>query len=182
MLAPELFKFCPRCGACREAGQGGAVFECATCGFTLYFNSAIAAVAFIRRSDGRVLFIRRSKEPAKGKLAPPGGFVDIGETAETAVRREIREEVGVEMKSVAFLCSRPNEYLYRDVTYPVLDFFFTAEAVDPESAQSLDDVESHHWLDPAEVDPEDLAFPSMREALWVLLNERNAPRQNPADP
>ena len=107
-------------------------------------------------------------------LAPPGGFVDIGETAETAVRREISEEVGIELKNVAFLCSRPNEYFHRDVTYPVLDFFFTAEAVDADAATALDDVESCVWLDPAEVDPEELAFPSMREALWVLLNARSA--------
>ncbi len=180
MFVSEIFQFCPRCGVRRTEGRGGTIVECAACGFTLYFNAAIAAAAFIRRSDGKVLFIRRAKEPAKGKLAPPGGFVDIGETAETAVRREIREEVGVELNNVGFLCSRPNEYFYRDVTYPVLDFFFTADAVDPDAAQSLDDVESHEWLDPAEVDPEELAFTSMREALWVLLNERNAPQENPA--
>jgi ADP-ribose pyrophosphatase YjhB (NUDIX family) len=171
-MQPALFfRFCPRCGAARAEGQGGSPFQCAACGFTFYFNAAIAAVAFVRRPDGRMLFVKRAKEPAKGKLGPPGGFVDIGETAETAVRREIREEVGLELENIRFLCSQPNQYFYKDVTYPVLDFFFTADAIAPDTAQSLDDVESHVWLAPAGVSPDDLAFPSMRAALKVLLGQ-----------
>ncbi len=172
MNPPAHFRHCPACGAARPADRMASPFECGACGFTYFFNAAIAAVAFLRRDDGRVLFIRRAREPAKGQLAPPGGFVDIGERAEMGVRREVREEVGLEIGEPAFLGSFPNEYLYRDVTYPVLDFFFTATALKPEAAQALDDVAGVVWLDPvSEVTPEELAFPSMRAAL-LLLRER----------
>jgi len=125
-----------------------------------------------------MLFIRRAKEPAKGFLAPPGGFVDVGERVEEAVRREVREEVGLEITPPQFLGSFPNSYPYLGVTYPVLDFFLTADAVNPAAAQALDDVESFCWRDPLrEITPEELAFPSMHDALRLLRERLNSASQ-----
>lgn len=149
------------------------VLRCGACGFTYYFNATISGAVFLRRDDGRVLFIRRAREPGKGKLAPPGGFVDAGERVEEAIRRELREEVGLEAGDVEFLCSFPNEYRYKDVVYPVVDLFFAAPAVQPERARALEDVDGLCWLDPLrEVTPEEMAFPSMKAALEVLRSRR----------
>ncbi|HMO66541.1 MAG TPA: NUDIX domain-containing protein [Verrucomicrobiota bacterium] len=123
---------------------------------------------FVHDGAGRWLFIRRAKDPARGRLAPPGGFIDIGERAEDALRREIREEVGLELADVRFLTSEVNSYPYREVTYPVLDLCFTARAVQPERAAALDDVEAIAWLPAGEVAEDELAFPSMR-AAWRRL-------------
>ncbi len=173
MSPGQHFRFCPSCGKPRQDAAGLSPFRCGGCGFTYFFNAAISAAVFLRRDDGRVLFIRRARDPGKGRLAPPGGFVDVGERVEEALRREIREEVGLEAESADFLCSFPNQYPYRDVTYPVLDVFFTATAIRPETASALDDVEGVVWLDPLrEVTPEEMAFPSMQAALRVLRERR----------
>ncbi len=169
MRPAELFRFCPRCGAPRAAENVGQIpLRCAPCGFTFFFNPTVAAAAFVFGTNGRALFIRREKEPAAGKLGIPGGFIDIGETAEDALRREVREEVGIEIECVSFLMSCPNMYLYRDVTYPVVDLVFTAQAIAPESAKPLDAVTGIEWHPLGLVDENELAFPSMRASLAVL--------------
>lgn len=175
------FHHCPRCGQALSGGHETNRVECAACGFLLYFNPTVASVAFAFREDGRVLFIRRAKEPGKDLLAPPGGFIDLGETAEVAVEREYREEVNVRLTDVVFLCSQVNQYCYRGVQYPVLDLFFTARAADPAAAEALDDVSGFEWRDPLAVSPDELAFPSMKAALTVLQSKLRADR-SPAGP
>ena len=168
-MSPFLyFRHCPACGNSREP-LAAQPLACAACGFTLYLNTTCATGAFLRRQDGKVLFIRRAKEPAQGKLAIPGGFIDEGETAEDGLRREFLEEVGVRLAEITFLCSHPNQYLYGGITYPVLDFFFTALASGEERPEALDAVDSFAWLNPRDVDPAEMAFPSMAYALEVYL-------------
>jgi 8-oxo-dGTP diphosphatase len=54
--------------------------------------------ALIHDAEGRILLIRRKFEPNKGKWSLPGGLLETGETLETAGRREVREELGVEIE------------------------------------------------------------------------------------
>ena len=170
----EHFAFCPSCGQRQSKVARDGSFACERCQFVYYFNPAIAAAALVFNSSREALFIRRAKDPAKGKLALPGGFIDAGETAEEALRREMREEVNLELGPVHFLASFPNVYHYKGVTYPVLDFFFVAEALSTDEAAALDGVESYEWLSPAQVPLDEIAFPSMRRALQQYLTGRNS--------
>jgi ADP-ribose pyrophosphatase YjhB (NUDIX family) len=145
--------------------NGGGPFHCSACGFTLYFNAASAVAVIVVRDDGRALFVRRAKDPAKGKLGMPGGFVDAGESAEEALAREVREEVGLEGVTATYLCSYPNWYVYAGVTYTTLDVFFTGSVPDPDRAVALDAVDGIVWADPLTIDLEEIAFDSMRQAL-----------------
>ena len=164
------FRFCPRCGQAQPDAPVVRSFHCRDCDFLYYFNPAIAVAAFIVDAHQRVLFIRRAKDPGKGKWAVPGGFIDAQETAEDACRREIREEVNLDLAKLEFLCSHPNHYHYHSVTYPVLDLFFVAATPALHAASALDEVESVSWLEPSGVDPAEIAFPSMRQALRRFLD------------
>jgi ADP-ribose pyrophosphatase YjhB (NUDIX family) len=166
MRPAELFRFCPRCGAPRAADNHNlSPFRCVGCSLAYYFNPTVAAAAVVYDAIGRALFIRRAKEPSLGKLAVPGGFIDFGESAEEGLRREVREEVGIEIDRLQFLVSFPNIYPYAGVTYPVVDLYFTAVAVNPEAARPLDAVLGIEWRYPHEVPEAEIAFDSLRVAL-----------------
>ena len=169
MFPSDLFEFCPRCGRRRDGQVLRQPFHCAGCGFHYYFNAALAVAGIVLGPDERALFIRRAKDPAQGKLAIPGGFIDIGETAEQALRREILEEVNLEVGPLEFLCSAPNEYHYRGVTYPVLDLAFVTKALTLERIAALDGVASYEWIEPTVVELNEIAFPSIRHALQCYL-------------
>ncbi len=159
------FRYCPRCGSGPGRSDGAPVFSCPGCGFQYHFNPAVAAGVIADDPEGRVLLVRRAKDPARGRLGVPGGFVDIGETAEAAVSREAGEETGIEVGALRFLGSWPNVYEWREVAYPVLDLYFTGRARDASTASARHEVAEVLWLRPEEVDPADLAFPTTRAAF-----------------
>ena len=151
---------------------------CAACNFQLYFNPAVAVAVFIQRDDGRILLIRRANDPGAGLLAPPGGFINIGECAEAAVHREILEEVGIRLSDLRFLCSQPNDYFFSGVTYPVLDLFFTARPLETEGDFNSEEVHAVEWHSAKTLRGEVLAFQSMR-AAWQAWLEADAKTPRP---
>jgi NADH pyrophosphatase NudC (nudix superfamily) len=168
----EIMRFCPRCGA-KSNAPASIPFVCGACRLKLYFNAAVSVSAFVFDLENRLLLIRRGKEPAKGMLATIGGFVDIGESAENALKRELREEIGAEVRDVRFITSSPNLYAYGDITYPVLDLFFACELVEgTQITAHEEEVGGLEWCSTEEVDPGSLAFDSMRVAFKMLHSVR----------
>ena len=160
-----VFQFCPKCGQKSLSSPEDKFIKCAHCDFQFYRNPAVATAAIIADPAGKILLIRRAKEPSKGKLGMPGGFADIGENAEDGVRREVKEETSLELRDIEFLMSWPNRYVYASILYPTVDFFFTARVESFAPAQALSEVEELVIVAPGDVKPEELAFDSMRHAM-----------------
>jgi mutator protein MutT len=167
-----LFRHCPRCGTEGFNAQPPPALSCAACGFFFFLNPAVASAAIIRDPTGRVLFIRRAKDPFKGTLALPGGFIDKGETAEEALAREVQEELGLELRATRFLLTHPNHYEYRGVSYSVLDLFFLAEVRSLDDLDiDADEVSAYELVELAKLDLGEIGFPSHRVALERLRAE-----------
>ena len=64
----------------------------------MYPESPVAGVGVVVFKEGRILLIKRGKEPNKGKWSIPGGGIELGETIYDAARRETREECSIEIE------------------------------------------------------------------------------------
>ena len=110
---------------------------------------AVSAAIF---RDGRVLIVRRARPPAHGLYTLPGGGVELGETLEEAVIREVREETGLDVEPVALAGYR--QAIARDAAgaverhFVILPFAARWLAGEPRLNEELSDA---RWLRPSEL-------------------------------
>jgi NAD+ diphosphatase len=97
-------RFCGACGAPTRPRQGGSVRACDGCG-RLLFPRIEPAVITLVESAGRCLLARHAGAPSDG-WSTLAGFVEVGESLEDAVRREVAEEAGVRVGEVAYVASQ----------------------------------------------------------------------------
>lgn len=97
MYDPDVEKnrYCSFCGSPFEADQSWPR-ECSSCGQITYLNPAPVCVVFAP-VDGGLLAIRRANLPHRGRLALPGGYINLGESWRQAGARELFEETGLEI-------------------------------------------------------------------------------------
>ena len=98
-------RFCGRCGGATARGHAERLRSCAACGHGAYPRLSPAIIALVER-DGRALLARNARFtlPFFSTLA---GFVEVGETLEEAVARELHEEAGVTVTDVRYFGSQP---------------------------------------------------------------------------
>lgn len=97
---------CPRCGAPTEIVHAGWIRRCPVDGSDHYPRTDPAVIVLVRDDDDRALLGRQGRW-APGWMSTLAGFVEPGESAEAAVRREIAEESGVRIGEVMYLGSQP---------------------------------------------------------------------------
>src|SRR5262245_34287990 len=102
------WKACPRCGSPLEHEERSV--HCPSCGLEEYANPAPTASALIRDGAGKILLARRAHDPGAGLWDLLGGFLDEGEEPVEGLRRELREETGLEIEPGVFLGGIPDRY------------------------------------------------------------------------
>lgn len=168
----HLFAFCPCCGSSQFVVNNEKSKRCEHCGFVYYFNSSAAVVALIFNEKGDLLVTRRAKEPAMGTLDLPGGFIDLHETAEQAVCREIKEELGLELIKTDFLFSLPNVYPYSGFEVHTLDMFFACTAKTLDGLTACDDVSESFFVPKEQLCLSNFGLTSIRNGLELLIKKQ----------
>jgi NAD+ diphosphatase len=98
-------RFCSRCGAETERSPTERVRTCARCGYGAYPRLSPAVIVLVER-DGRALLARNGANRMKFHSCL-AGFVEVGESLEQAVHREVAEEVGITLTDLRYFGSQP---------------------------------------------------------------------------
>lgn len=166
------FRFCPLCGADAFIEHGDNARRCNACGFTYYTNPRAATVAVIRNDRDELLVATRAKEPAQGTLDLVGGFLDLGETVEEGMCREIQEETGLSVHpdQLHYLFSQSNLYSYSGITLHTADMFFEIRVEGRPEVKPHDDVAQLQWLPISSIDVNSFGLMSIRHGLQKILH------------
>lgn len=152
--------FCIFCAAGLEerelAGDQRPRLVCRGCERVHYLNPRPVG-ATVPERDGRVVLLRRAIEPRYGAWVFPGGFMELGETAEQAALRETREEAGLEVKLSGLLG------VYTRPVPGVVVIVYRALALN--EPRPLDEALEVAWFSRDEIPWTELAFDTTEQAL-----------------
>ncbi len=135
-----------------------------------YPEIPIVGVGAIVRDAGRVLLVRRNKEPARGLWTFPGGAVELGEPVELAVRREVLEETGleIEVEQVFVVVDRIDRDAAGRVRYHYIIVDYLARPLGG-SLLAGDDADGAMWASLADLDRLEMTEPA-RDIARTLLS------------
>lgn len=165
----EPFRFCPLCATelAPPRRRGGGSY-CPAHERSWYRNSSPSVGCALVR-DGEALVTIRGREPEKGRYDVPGGFLEPGEHPVDGLRREAREELGVEIEAVKGPVMMATHRYGEEGDY-VLALGFTARIAEGDPTPA-DDAAGLEWVSPEELDGLDFAWEHDRELIRAALED-----------
>jgi NAD+ diphosphatase len=155
-------RFCGACGGATEPRDGGHHRACTTCGKLLFARIEPAVIVLIESPDGKRALLARHQGAAPDQFSTLAGFVEIGESLEEAVRREVAEESGVRLRSVSYQGSQA-------WPFPAgLMVGFRAVAASLDIAVDHAELVEARWFGPDEV-ADRVAHPRRRDSIGRYL-------------
>ena len=158
-------KYCHWCGTILTVKKLNLVDKhyCNTCDKYIFEDPKLAVVVLVSNCS-QLLLVKRAIEPALGKWSFPSGYVDKGESVESAALREVKEETGIDIK-INFLIG-----VYSSTLRPLVLLAYGAEVLGG-SIQSNHEVLVIGYFSPNTLP--DMPFPHDDEILidWTSVNE-----------
>ena len=147
-------------------GDSRERLACTSCGFIHYINPRPVAGTIPVNAEGKVLLGRRDIEPRRGFWVFPGGYMDVGETAEEAARRETREEVCLEVDDLQLVG------VFTRIEPGVVVIVYAARALgEGEAGHETAEIA---WFAPEEIPWDEIAFDSTEAALRAWIARANS--------
>ena len=140
--------YCGKCGTKTEKMDDENAKICPECGFTSYTRISPAIITAI--TNDKKLLMAKHSYGLKNRYTLIAGFLEAGETLEEAVKREVMEEVGLEVKNIKYFGSQPWPFPNS------LMIGFTAEYAGGDISVDGGEIVDARWFDVKEV----TGFPS----------------------
>jgi NAD+ diphosphatase len=156
-------RFCGSCGAQMAPVPGERAMRCA-CGHSAYPRISPAMMVLVKRGRS-ILLARNVAVPAGGRMSALAGFLEPGESIEDAIHREVREEVGLEVRDPRYFASQSWPYPHS------LMIAFTAEYAGGELRLDPAEIAEARWFGPGDALPE----LSPRQSISRALIDANLP-------
>ncbi len=139
----DTHRFCGRCATPTERVTTERAMRCPRCGLLAYPRISPAVIVLVRRGD-EALLARNARFPLPF-FSTLAGFVEVGETLEATVAREIREEVGIEVKDLRYFGSQPWPFPHS------LMIAFVAEYAGGQLAPNAEEIAEARWCRASEL-------------------------------
>lgn len=159
------YRFCPYCGHALKMPLNGKKEKprCPGCHFVHYNNPRACVSAIIQRRD-EILFVQRAHEPFKHYWDLPGGFLEAGEAPEEGLRREVREELQVEINILKMWKAYADTYRPEPTPLAVIYYICTLGQGSIHQQEEIADVKWFTLNNP----PDKLAFNHIPAVLFDL--------------
>jgi len=157
------YKFCPFCKG-NLSQENPFRQKCVECGFILYHNSSPCAGAVPLDGNNRVLLAKRGIEPYKGGWNLIGGFLEYGEDPMDGLKREVKEETGVDCEVTGLICMYADTYGNNGPA--LINMCFTVQLLS-DNIKPFDDVAELKWFELDDL-PDNIPFESDLKALDQL--------------
>ncbi len=168
-------KYCPNCATLLSTRfrHGFDRPACPSCEFIHYAGPKVAVGVVISRGE-RILLNRRAIDPGRGRWSFPSGYVDLGESTESAAVREVKEETGYDVRLSGLVG------VYSNASRPVVFIVYGGEVVGGEPAP-CEEVEAVELFEPGNLPV--LAFEHDPQIVrdWHSWHHGRAMRLSPAE-
>jgi NAD+ diphosphatase len=152
-------RFCGVCGTATERIEGERGLKCPSCGFSAYPRISPAMMVLITR--GEEILLARNVTFPPNRYSALAGFLEVGESIEEAVHREVFEEVGLKVGNLKYVASQAWPFPHS------LMIAFTAEYLSGEIVTQPEEIADARWFGPADQLPD---LPPRLSIAKVLLD------------
>lgn len=172
MISEYDFTFCPKCGGNFKKHTHNSLV-CTSCGLHYYINPKGCNAIILKNSKDEVLLVKRKDDPQKGFWDLPGGFIDVNETIEESMHREMKEELGIDIEQITYFTSFYDRYVFGGIKAYTICAVFIGTVPDNSNIIPADDAESVEFFKTEDIPFKQIAFEGITKALKEYIAHKS---------